>query len=133
MYATICAKIFHIACHITVSSNARPRLDYSFGCSCRHARWINVREYPLSTPPPFKSFKIKRAHSHRTMEGWAAKGKCTMGWLYGSKLHILINNRVEIIQWTLTPGNLDDCELLKDKDFTQWLFGEIFADRGYIR
>ena len=73
---------------------------------------------------PLASCHIKRAHSHRTMKGWAAKGKCTMGWFY--------NDRGEIIQWTLTPGNVDDREPLKDKDFTQRLFGKIFADRGYI-
>ena len=66
------------------------------------------------------------------MKGWAAKGKCTMGWFYGFKLHIVINDRGEIIQWTLTPGNVDDREPLKDKNFTQRLFGKIFADRGYI-
>lgn len=71
---------------------------------------------------PLKSCNIKRAHSHRTMKGWAAKGKCTMGWFYGFKLHIVINDRGEIIQWTLTPGNVDDREPLKDKDFTQRLF-----------
>lgn len=71
---------------------------------------------------PLKSCNIKRAHSHRTMKGWAAKGKCTMGWFYGFKLHIVINDRGEKIQWTLTPGNVDDREPLKDKDFTQRLF-----------
>ena len=81
---------------------------------------------------PLKSCNIKRAHSHRTMKGWAAKGKCTMGWFYGFKLHIVINDRGEIIQWMLTPGNVDDREPLKDKNFTQRLFGKIFADRGYI-
>ena len=59
---------------------------------------------------PLKSCNIKRAHSHRTMKGWAAKDKCTMGWFYGFKLHIVINDRGEIIQWTLTPGNVDDRE-----------------------
>ena len=66
------------------------------------------------------------------MRGWAAKGKCTMGWFYGFKLHIVINDRGDIIQWALTPGNTDDREPLKNKGFTQRLFGKIFADRGYI-
>ena len=55
-----------------------------------------------------------------------------MGWFYGFKLHLVINNRGEIIQWKLTPGNVDDREPLKDKRFTQRLFGKLFADRGYI-
>ena len=81
---------------------------------------------------PLVSCHIKRMHSHKTMKGWAAKGKCTMGWFYGFKLHLVINEKGEIIQWMLTPGNTDDREPLKDRDFTQKLFGKIFADRGYI-
>lgn len=38
----------------------------------------------------------------------------------------------EIIQWQLTPGNIDDREPLRDKSFTDKLFGKMFADRGYI-
>lgn len=81
---------------------------------------------------PIVACHLKREHSHKTMKGWAAKGKCTMGWFYGFKLHIVINDRGEIIQWLLTPGNTDDREPLKDKDFTVRLFGKLFADRGYI-
>ncbi len=36
---------------------------------------------------PLKACHIKRAHGHRTMRGWAQKGKSTMGWFYGFKLH----------------------------------------------
>ena len=69
---------------------------------------------------------------HKTMKGLAAKGKCTMGWFYGFKLHLIINDRGEIIQWMLTPGNVDDREPLKNDRFTKKLFGKLFADRGYI-
>ena len=78
------------------------------------------------------SCHIKRERQHRTMRGWAAKGKCTMGWFYGFKLHLVINDKGEIIQWKLTLGNVDDREPLKDKRFTERLFGKLFADRGYI-
>ena len=66
------------------------------------------------------------------MKGFAAKGKCTMGWFYGFKLHLVINDKGEIIQWLLTSGNVDDREPLKSKKFTKRLFGKLFADRGYI-
>ena len=39
---------------------------------------------------------IKRMHSHRTFSGLAQKGKTTMGWFYGFKLHLIINDRGEI-------------------------------------
>lgn len=55
-----------------------------------------------------------------------------MDWFYGFKLHLVINDRGEIIQWKLTPGNVDDRQPLKDKRFTERLFGKLFADRGYI-
>lgn len=81
---------------------------------------------------PLVSCHIKRERQHRTMRGWAAKGKCTTGWFYGFKLHLVINDKGEIIQRKLTPGNVDDREPLKDKRFTERLFGKLFADRGYI-
>ena len=81
---------------------------------------------------PLVSCHIKRMHMHKTMRGLAAKGKCTMGWFYGFKLHLVINDKAEIIQWMLTPGNVDDRDPLKNKEFTDKLFGKLFADRGYI-
>ncbi len=75
---------------------------------------------------------LKRMHRHKTMKGIAQKGKCTMGWFYGFKLHLVINDKGEIIQWTITPGNCDDREPLKNSWFTSKLFGKLLADRGYI-
>ncbi|MCT9925467.1 transposase, partial [Enterococcus faecalis] len=48
------------------------------------------------------------------------------------KLHIVINDRGEIINYQITPGNCDDREPLKDGTFTKNLFGKLIADRGYI-
>ena len=47
---------------------------------------------------PLSSCHIKHEHNHKTMRGWAQKGKCTMGWFYGFKLHLVINDKGEIIQ-----------------------------------
>lgn len=67
---------------------------------------------------PLASCHIKRMHMHKTMRGWAQKGKCTMGWFCGFKMHLVINDKGEIIQWQLTPGNCDDREPQKNKKFT---------------
>jgi len=64
------------------------------------------------------------------MRGWAAKGKCTMGWFYGFKLHLVINDKGEIIQWKLTPGNVDDREPLKDKRFTREVVWKTLCRQG---
>lgn len=55
-----------------------------------------------------------------------------MEWFYDFKLHIVINDCGKIIQWTLTPGNMDDMDPLKDKDFTNKLFGKIFWTVSFI-
>ena len=60
------------------------------------------------------------------------QGEVYDGWFYGFKLHLIINEMGEIIQWQLTPGNVDDRAPLKDSEFTEKLFGKLFADRGYI-
>ena len=79
---------------------------------------------------PLASCHIKRERQHRTMRGWAAKGKCTMGWFYGFKLHLVINDKGEIIQWKLTPGNVDDRGPLKDKRFTQEIVWKTLCRQG---
>ena len=79
---------------------------------------------------PQASCHIKRERQHRAMRGWAAKRKCTMGWLYGFKLHLVINDRGEIIQWKLTPGNVDDRGPLKDKRFTQEIVWKTLCRQG---
>ena len=81
---------------------------------------------------PLAACHIKRERAHKTMKGWATKGKCTMGRFYGFKLYLVVNDRGKIIQWMLTLGNVDDREPLKDATFTRKLFGKLLADSGYI-
>jgi len=81
---------------------------------------------------PLRACHIKRERSHKTMKGWAAKGKCSIGWFYGFKLHIVINDKGEIIKYQITPGDTDDRTPLKDNSFTKKLFGKLIGDKGYI-
>ena len=55
-----------------------------------------------------------------------------MGWFYGFKLHLVINDKGEIIDFLFTQGNVDDRYPLKNKSFHENLFGKLFADKGYI-
>ena len=56
-----------------------------------------------------------------------------MGWFFGFKLHIIINDRGEIVQWKLTPANTDNRTPLKNKKcLTEKIFGKLVADKGYI-
>ncbi len=51
-----------------------------------------------------------------------------MGWYYGFKLHLVCNDKGEIIDFMFTPGNVDDRFPLKQKKFHDKLFG----NKGYI-
>lgn len=55
-----------------------------------------------------------------------------MGWFYGFKLHIVINDKGEILTFTITQASDDDRTPLKQKRFLDKIFGKLFADKGYI-
>ena len=81
---------------------------------------------------PIRVCHIKREKSHKVFKGLAAKGKSTIGWFFGFKLHLVINDKGEIIKFVITQANVDDREPLNDSRFHEKLFGKLFADKGYI-
>jgi hypothetical protein len=75
---------------------------------------------------------IKREHQNRVFDGIATKGRSTSGWFFGFKLHIIINDKGEIISFVITRGNADDRRPLSMKSFVRSVSGKLYADRGYI-
>lgn len=76
--------------------------------------------------------KNKRIPRHKVFDGIAQRGKSTMGYFFGFKLHFVINDKGEILSFVVTPGNTDDREPLKDKRFIEKIKGKLYADKGYI-
>ena len=74
----------------------------------------------------------KREYSNRVSKGYAHKGKSTMGWYYGFKLHLLCNERGELLNFALTKANVDDRNPEVFNNLTKDLFGKLYADKGYI-
>ena len=72
----------------------------------------------------------KRIRRHKVFQGLAQRGKSTMGWFYGFKLHLIINDKRQIVAVKITPGNVDDRSALEP--MTKGLKGKIFADKGYL-
>lgn len=81
---------------------------------------------------PIRVCHIRREKQHKVFKGLAQKGKCSMGWFFGFKLHIVINDKGEILDFLFTHGNVDDRAPLKNKDFHDKIFGKLIADKGYI-
>ena len=72
----------------------------------------------------------RRIKSHKVFEDLAERGKNSVGWFYGFKLHLIINECGELLAFKLTRGNVDDREPVID--MTKNLFGKLFGDKGYI-
>lgn len=72
----------------------------------------------------------QRIHSHKVFAGLAARGKTSTGWFFGFKLHLVVNDRGEILQFCITPGNVDDRKPVPK--LVKKLFGKLFGDKGYI-
>ena len=74
--------------------------------------------------------KNKRIKQHKVFRGIATRGKSSMGWFYGFKLHIIVNDNGELLAWKLTQGHIDDRKPVPY--LCTHLFGKLFADKGYI-
>lgn len=81
---------------------------------------------------PLRVCKNQRIHIHKTFAGYAERGKCSMGWFYGFKLHLIINDKGEIINFVITPGDTDDRKPLYNPRFVEKITGKLCGDKGYI-
>ena len=81
---------------------------------------------------PIRVCKNKRIRNNKVFKGIATTGKSTMGWFHGFKLHIIINDKGEILNFIITQANVDDRTPLKKKSFLDKIYGKLFTDKGYI-
>ena len=71
-----------------------------------------------------------RIPQHRVFDGIAARGKTSVGWFYGFKLHQVVNDEGELLAFCLTPGKIDDRRPVPK--LAKRLFGTLFGDKGYL-
>jgi len=74
----------------------------------------------------------KRIRRNKVFKGIAQIGKSSMGWFFGFKLHLIINDKGEIQSFYLSKGNVDDRNAKAITSMTKNLFGKLFGDKGYI-
>lgn len=72
----------------------------------------------------------RRILQHKQFADCAERGKTSVDWFYGFKLHLLINDGGEIVAFYLTPGNCDDRQAVPHLAREVW--GKLFGDKGYI-
>ena len=71
-----------------------------------------------------------RIHAHRVFATQAARGKTSVGWFYGFKIHLIANEQGELLSMCLTPGQVDDRAPVPK--LARTLFGTLFGDKGYL-
>ena len=81
---------------------------------------------------PLRVCKNQRIHLHKVFKGIAQRGKCSMGWFFGFKLHLICNECGELLNFMITPGDVDDRKPLEYKAFVEFIYGKLVGDKGYI-
>lgn len=76
--------------------------------------------------------KNKRIKQNRVFKDIAKVGKSTMGWFFGFKLHLIINEKGEVVSFTITQANVDDRNIDIMDILTKNVSGKLFGDKGYI-
>lgn len=81
---------------------------------------------------PIRACGNKRIAQNKVFKDIANLGKSTMGWFYGFKLHIIINDKGELLDFVITQANVDDRAPLKQENFLKKIFGSLYGDKGNI-
>lgn len=72
----------------------------------------------------------RRIWSHKVFRALAKRGKTSVDWFYGFKVHLVVNDCGELLAVKITAGNVDDRNPVPE--LARALFGKLFGDRGYI-
>ena len=72
----------------------------------------------------------KRINQHRVFATDARRGKTSMGWFFGFKLHLAVNDRGDLLACSLAVGNVDDRKPVPQ--MVKRLRGKLIGDRGYV-
>ena len=78
-----------------------------------------------------KSCHIKREKQNKVFDTMAEKSKSSMGWFYGFKLHLVINDKGQIMACKLTGAKTDDRKVVDM--LTEGLTGKVVGDKGCIK
>jgi hypothetical protein len=74
----------------------------------------------------------RRIRRNKVFKGLAARGMSSMGWFYGFKLHLIVNEQGELVSFFITPGNTPDNNIAIVTRLAKRMHGKLFGDRGYI-
>ena len=80
---------------------------------------------------PLRVCRNKRIFNHKVFKNIATRGKSTIGFFYGFKLHLVINELGQIIDFQITQANVDDRTPIKE-NLLKNIWGKLYGDKGYV-
>jgi len=99
-------------------------------CTYLHTRKGPCTGITFVDSTPLAVCHTKRIGRHKVFEGYATRGKCSMGWYFGFKLHLMVNDQGELLAFRVSPGEVDDRDPVER--MAEELWGHLYGDRGYI-
>lgn len=99
-------------------------------CAYLQSRFGSCTGIAFIDSTPLAVCHNRRIGRHKVFRDVAARGMSSMGWFYGFKLHLIVNEQGELLAVQLTPGNVDDRKPLAE--MSKNLFGKLFGDKGYL-
>jgi hypothetical protein len=70
----------------------------------------------------------RRIDSHKVLASVAHRGRSSVDWFFGFKLHLVVSDIGELLGVCLTTGNVDDRKPVPR--LTRKLFGKLIGDKG---
>ena len=74
----------------------------------------------------------RRIHSNKVFSGYAKRGKSSTGWFYGFKIHLVINELGQIVNFMITTANVMDNNPDVLTHLLSELRGNCYGDKGYL-
>jgi hypothetical protein len=99
-------------------------------CNYLHTRKGRCTGITFVDSTPLAVCHNKRIARHKVFDGYATRGKCSMGWYFGFKLHLMINDQGELLGFRVSPGEVNDRDPVER--MAEELWGHLYGDRGYI-
>ena len=99
-------------------------------CAYLHYCFGQCTGISLIDSTPLAVCHNRRIARHKTFAGLAQRGKNSLDWFFGFKLHLVVNDRGELLACCLTAGNRDDRRPVPQ--LVKRLFGKLFGDKGYL-
>ena len=132
MFRSILKVIFRIQSRIIGLWNFKNWLFCQWLCLPKPVAWVNVQGYHFIDTTPLRVCRNKRIFNHKVFKGIAARGKSTIGYFYGFKLHLIINEMGQILDFQITQANVDDRQPLKTGNLLKKIWGKLYGDKGYV-